>query len=143
MMTIKKLTNVFAFLCLIASNSLLASDSNQKLFVNLTSDEMNRATMAIAYSTMVLTQKDIPVTIFLSVEGARIIDMTLPEHRNGYGKSLKEMLSEFMEEGGRVLLCGMCALNVGGIDEDDVLSGVQYGDGMSDLFEDDTTVLTY
>jgi len=143
MMTIKKLTTVLAFLCLIASTSLFASDGDEKLFVNLTSDEMNRATMAIAYSTMVLTQKDIPVTIFLSVEGVRIVDMTLPKHRNAYGKSLNEMMSEFMDAGGRVLLCGMCARNVGGIDEDDVLKGVQYGDGMSALFEDDTSVLTY
>jgi predicted peroxiredoxin len=122
---------------------VFASDSDQKLVVNLTSDEMNRATMAIALSTKVLTQKKIPVTIFLSVEAVRIVDMNIPEHRHANGKSLKEMLSEFMEEGGRVILCGMCAKNVGGIKNDEVLEGVQHGGGMAALFEDDTTVMTY
>jgi hypothetical protein len=54
---IKKLTTVLAFLCIIASTSVLATDSNQKLFVNLTSDDINQAAMAIVYSTEVLTQK--------------------------------------------------------------------------------------
>ena len=99
--------------------------------------------MAIAFSTKVLTQKKIPVTIFLSVEAVRIVDMNIPEHRHANGKSLKEMLSEFMEEGGHVILCGMCAKNVGGIKKDEVLEGVQHGGGMAALFEDDTTVMTY
>jgi predicted peroxiredoxin len=93
MIVIKKLTTVLVFLCIIASNNVLAADSNQKLFVNLTSDEINRATMAIAFSTKVLTQKKIPVTIYLTVEGVRIADKNIPEHRHANGKSLKEMLS--------------------------------------------------
>ena len=36
MMVIKKLTTVLAFLIIIASNSVLAADSNQKLFVKET-----------------------------------------------------------------------------------------------------------
>lgn len=143
MMGIKKLTTIIAFLCLIASNSLLAADSNQNLVVNLTSDEMNRATMAIAFSTKVLTEKKIPVTIYLTVEGVRIVDMNIPEHRHANGKSLKEMLSDFMEEGGNVIICGMCMKNVGGIKKDEVLEGVLHSGGMSALFADGATVMTY
>ncbi len=143
MMVIKKLTTVLAFIFIIASNSVLAADSNQKLFVNLTSDEINRATMAIAFSTKVLTQKKIPVTIYLTVEGVRIVDKNIPEHRHANGKSLKEMLSGFMEEGGRVILCGMCMKNVGGIKKDEVIEGVEFSGGMSALFEEGTTVLSY
>ena len=142
-MTMKKLTSVLIFLCIIASNSVFAADSNQKLFVNLTSDEINRATMAIAFSTKVLTQKKIPVTIFLSVESVRIADKNIPEHRHANGKSLKEMLSEFMEKGGNVIICGMCMKNVGGMNKDEVIEGATFGDGMSALFEEGTTVLSY
>jgi predicted peroxiredoxin len=99
--------------------------------------------MAIAFSTKVLTQKKIPVTIYLTVEGVRIVDKNIPEHRHANGKSLKEMLSRFMEEGGRVIACGMCMKNVGGIEKDEVIEGVEFAGGMSALFEEGTTVLSY
>ncbi len=143
MIMIKKLATVFLFLCTIASSNVFAADSNQKLFVNLTSDELNRATMAIGISTEILTQKKIPVTIFLSVEGARIADKNIPEQRHANGKSLKEMLSGFMNKGGRVIMCVMCMKNVGGMKKDDVIKGIQFGGGISALFEEGTTVLTY
>lgn len=142
MTTMKKVTTLLTVLFLMTSTSLFADD-DEKLFVNLTSDDINRATMAIAMGTKALTKEKVPVTIFLSVEGVRIVDMNLPEHRHANGKSLKEMLSEFMEEGGRVIACGMCMKNVGGIKKDEVMEGVEHAGGMSALLADDTTVITF
>jgi len=145
MMTIRKSITMLAFLsvCLFASNGVLAADNDQKLFVNLTSDEINRATMAIVFSTRVLTEMSIPVTIHLTVEGTRIADENIPEKTNANGDSLKELLSRFMDRGGRVFVCGMCMKNIGGINEDELIDGVQIEGGMSAIFEPGTTVVSY
>ena len=143
---IKNLGVVLALLCMMASPNASADESEQKLFVNLTSDEINRATMAIVFSTNILTKKKIPVTIFLNVEGVRIADKTLPEHKHANGKSTKEMLSAFIKAGGRVIVCPMCMKNVGGINKDDLLDGIEIGGPdvtWPALFADDTTVLSY
>ncbi|HDY82216.1 MAG TPA: hypothetical protein ENH48_04570 [Halieaceae bacterium] len=143
MLVIKKLAIALTLLCVIASNSVSAADTSQKLFVNLTSDEINRATMAIAISTKVLTELEIPATIYLSVEGVRIVDKNIPQQKHANGKSLKEMLSAFMKKGGRVIVCGMCLENIGGIKKDEVIEGVDFVGALSALFEDGTTVLSY
>lgn len=77
------------------------------------------------------------------MEGVRIADMTIPQHRHANGKSLKEMLSDFMDDGGRVIICGMCMTNVAGMKKDEVLEGVQFSVGMSEFLVEGTTVMTY
>lgn len=146
MNTINKLGAIFALICVMASQNAFAGDDGQKLFVNLSSDEINRATMAIGFSTKILTQKKIPVTIFLNVEGVRIADKHIPEHKHANGKSTKEMLSAFMKAGGRVIICPMCMDNVGGIKKNELIEGVEIGGPdvtWTALFADGTTVLSY
>jgi len=143
MMTTKKLITMLTFLCIVASNSVLAEANDERLFVNLTSDEINRATMAIVFGTRVLTERNIPVTIHLTVEGTRIADKNIPDKTNANGDSLKELLSQFMDRGGRVFVCGMCMKNIGGINEDELIEGVQIEGGMSALFEPNSTVVSY
>lgn len=141
MTTISRLSTLLTVLFLMASTTVFADD--EKLFVNLTSDDMNRATMAIQMGTKALTKQNVPVTIFLSVEGVRIVDMNLPVHRHANGKSLKEMLTEFIEQGGRVIACGMCVTNVGGMKKGEIMDGVEHAGGMAALLADDTTVITF
>jgi predicted peroxiredoxin len=145
MMTIKKSMTILAFLsmCIFATSSVTAADDGQRLFVNLTSDEINRATMAIVFGTRVLTEMNIPVTIHLTVEGTRIADRNIPAKTNANGDSLKGLLSQFMDRGGNVYVCGMCMNNVGGIKEDELIDGVKVQGGMSALFEPGTTVVSY
>jgi predicted peroxiredoxin len=133
-------------LLLTSTTQLLASDSDSSLFVNLTSDNLDRAAMAINFSTRVRQQKNIPVTLFLNVEGVRIADKRIPEKKHANGKSLKQMLDAFMQAGGKVIVCPMCMKNVGGMTKADLVSGAVVG--ASDvtwpaLFADDTTVLSY
>lgn len=128
------------------TSTVFATDNNQKLFVNLTSDEINRAAMAIMFSTKVLTQKKIPVTLFLNIEAVRIVDKNIPEHKHVSGNSLKEMLASFMKAGGRVLVCPMCMKNVGGLSAKDLIKEVEVGGPNKTwpaLFADNTTVLSY
>ena len=142
-MTLKNFFATLTLLCIVISNNVFAANSDKRLFVNLTSDELNRATMAIVFSTRVLTEQRIPVTISLSVEGVRIADKNIPESRNADGNSLKELLSGFIEKGGRVYICAMCMENVGGIKEDELIDGVQIGGGMTALFEEGTIALSF
>lgn len=146
MKAIKKLGAMLALLCMMTSPLVQADEDEQKLFVNLTSDEINRASMAIAFSTNILTKKKIPVTIFLNVEAVRIADTTLPEHKHANGKSTRQMLSDFIKAGGKVIICPMCMRNVGGIKKGELLDGVEIGGPdvtWPALFADDTTVLSY
>lgn len=145
-MLMKKMCVLLVFFLVLASNAAFSADNDQKLFVNLTNDEMNRAAMAIGFSTKILQEKEIPVTIFLNVEGVRIADKSIPEHKHANGKSLKEMLAGFMKAGGRVLVCPMCMKNVGGLGKDDLIEGVEVGGPDATwpaLFADGTTVLSY
>jgi predicted peroxiredoxin len=131
---------------MVFSANLFAADGGQKLFVNLSSDELNRAAMAIGFSTKILTQKKIPVTIFLNVEGVRIADKNIPENKHVGGKSLKEMLADFMSAGGHVIVCPMCMTNVGGLSKEDLIPGVEVGGPevtWPALFAEGTTVLSY
>jgi predicted peroxiredoxin len=119
---------------------------NGNLFINLTSDEMNRAAMAIGFGHKILTKKKIPVTIFLNVEGVRLADRNIPQHTHVSGKTNQQMLSEFMKDGGTVIVCPMCLKNVGGMTSDDLIEGVKVGGPdvtWPALFADDTTVLSY
>lgn len=146
MNTVKKLGIIFALVCAIALPSAFADDSGKSLFVNLSSDDINRATMAIGFSTRVLKEKKIPVTIFLNVEGVRIADKNIPEHKHATGKSTKEMLATFIEAGGKVIVCPMCMKNVGGLKKDEIIDGAVIGGSdvtWPALFADGTTVLSY
>ena len=146
MNTIKKLGVIFLFACVIAAPNAFADDSGKSLFVNLSSDDINRATMAIGFSMRVLKEKKIPVTIFLNVEGVRIADKNIPEHKHATGKSTKEMLAAFIKAGGRVIVCPMCMKNVGGLEKDEIIEGAVIGGSdvtWPALFADGTTVLSY
>lgn len=146
MNTVKKLGVIFALVCVIALPNAFADDSGKSLFVNLSSDDINRATMAIGFSTRVLKEKKIPVTIFLNVEGVRIADKNIPGHTHATGKSTKEMLAAFIEAGGKVIVCPMCMKNVGGLQKDEIIDGAVIGGSdvtWPALFADGTTVLSY
>jgi len=119
---------------------------DDRLFINLTSDEMNRAAMAIGFGHKVLTKRKIPVTIFLNVAGVRLADKNIPQHSHVSGKTPQQMLSGFMKDGGTVIVCPMCMKNVGGMTSNDLIDGVKVGGPdvtWPVLFADDTTVLSY
>ena len=142
---IKSLSFLFTLLLALSSQAVVA-DSDQRLFVNLSSDDMNRAAMAIGFSTKVRQHKKIPVTLFLNVEGVRLADKNIPPHRHANGKTLHEMLAGFMKAGGRVIVCPMCMKHVGGMTQADLIDGVEVGGPnvtMPALFAADTTVLSY
>lgn len=146
MFMMKKMSVLLVVFLVLFSVSAVSADNDQKLFVNLTSDEINRAAMAISFSSRVLTQKKIPVTIFLNVEGVKLVDKNIPGHKHVNGKTLKEMLAGFIKSGGQVIVCPMCMKNVGGLSKHDLIDGVVVGGAdvtWPALFAKGTTVLNY
>lgn len=120
-----------------------AGDDDKKLFVNLVSDDLDRAAMAVSISNKVLSTGDIDVTIFLSAQAVRWVDKNIPQNRYVNGKTIPEMLQGFMKSGGQVILCKMCMKNVGGIKQDEVIDGVKFTGTLEALFAENTTVLSY
>ncbi len=126
--------------------SVWSAQTDESLFISLTSDQIDRAAMAINFGTRIRDEKQIPVTIFLNVAGVRIADNNIPGHQHATGKSLKQMLTQFMDAGGQVLVCPMCMQNVGGLEKGDLLDGVQVGGAeitWPALFAEGVTVLSY
>ncbi len=134
---------LFSFLFFGINSIGLAAEVEKKLFVNLISDDLDRAAMAVSFSNKVLSTGKIPVTIFLSAQGVRWVDKTIPQNSYVNGKTIPEMLQGFMKSGGQVILCKMCMNNVAGIKEEEVIEGVKFSGALSALFADNTTVLTY
>lgn len=135
-----RLLSMFPLWLLLCAVFPAAADQD-KLFVNLTTDEARRVAMAVGFATKVREEKKIPVTIFLNVEGVRLADKNI-----AHCGASQELLKEFMRSGGRVIVCPMCMQNVGGMDKDDLISGVEIGGPevtWPALFDDDVTVLSY
>ncbi len=134
---------LFTILYLGINSTGFADEDNKKLFVNLISDDLDRAAMAVSISNKVLSTQKIPVTIFLSAQGVRWVDKNIPQNRYVNGKTMPEMLQGFMKSGGQVIICKMCMENIGGIKQQEVIDGVKFTGTLSALFADNTTVLTY
>ena len=134
---------LLSFLFLSFSSTGFADDDNKKLFVNLISDDLDRAAMAVSISNKVLSTEKIQVTIFISAQAVRWVDKNIPQNRYVNGKTIPEMLQGFMKSGGQVIICKMCMENIGGIEQEDVIDGVKFSGTLSALFADNTTVLTY
>ena len=123
-----------------------AADTQTSLFVNLTSDELNRAAMAIGLATRVRTEAAVPVTIFLNVEGVNLADGRRPQHQHASGQTVHQMLANFVAAGGKLVVCPMCLEHVGGMTPADLVDGCVLGGsdhGMPELLADGARVLSY
>lgn len=123
-----------------------AEDLAGGLFINLTTDDIDRAAMAVGFATKVLQGTDKPVTIFMNTQGVRWADVNIPQNVHKSGKTIPEMLQMFMDEGGVALLCPVCMVNVGGMITEDVLPGIIIGTPeytWSAMFAENVTVLSY
>lgn len=123
----------------IAVSPAFAGDTDP-LFVSATTDQPQRAEMALMFSKHQLDRKH-PVTIFLSDRGVLIAS-------KASGKKFKEqqeLLGKLIAAGATVIACPMC-MDYYGVKEADLLPGVKVGsaeliDGT--LFKDNTKTLTW
>lgn len=139
----RKTLLLFTVVLFSVSSVAISADNDKKLFVSLTTDDLDRAAMAAGISSKVLSTNSIPVTIFLSAQGVRWADKNIPQNRYVNGKTIPEMLQAFMKSGGQVIICKMCMENVGGLSKDEALEGIKFSGTLEALFADNTTVLSY
>jgi len=100
----RKTLLLFAVVLFSISSVAISADNDKKLFVSLTTDDLDRAAMAAGISSKVLSTNSIPVTIFLSAQGVRWADKNIPQNRYVNGKTIPEMLQAFMKSGGQVII---------------------------------------
>ncbi len=120
--------------------------SEESLFVNLSTDDLDRSAMAVNFAHKILKGREIPVTIFLNVEGVRLVDKDIPQNIHVTGESVQDKLVNFMADGGTVLICPFCMQNVGGMTQDDIIDGVMLGGPemtWTALFAEGARVLSY
>jgi predicted peroxiredoxin len=93
------------------------------LVYHLSSDEPWRATVAISDATTMLKVGH-NVTMLLSVEGVQI-GVKHPHHYLGLD-TLTRNVTNFIAEGGRVIICEVC-LRIAGYNDTDVIDGASIG----------------
>jgi predicted peroxiredoxin len=87
---------------------------SQNIVVHLShaTDDLHRTSMAIDMAIS-LQRSGANVTLFLDVEGVRILDKNLPQDLTwGFGakkSSLQQWLQNFVEAGGKFMVCPHCA----------------------------------
>jgi sulfur relay (sulfurtransferase) complex TusBCD TusD component (DsrE family) len=90
-----------------------------------------------------LAEAGASVTVFLDREGVRMADRGQPMLVYG-DTDLEELLSAYMDAGGRVLICPHCA-ELGGVERGELRSGMEMGtqESVARLFMDADLVISY
>ncbi len=101
------------------------------LFVNLTTDDTWAAAKAISFAHQkALKGGHEPVAIWLNVRAVYLADKKRPSHVHGLmaadGKSIQDMLADFIADGGQVIMCGACS-KAAGLTKEDYIDGVVMG----------------
>lgn len=89
------------------------------LFVNMTTDESHRASMAIGFGQNQLLRGH-GLTVFLNDKGVKVGSKTHAATYTGQQKTLKELL----DKGATILVCPMCMKQYG-VKEADLLPGLK------------------
>ena len=121
-------------------NTLVLADGPDPLFVNMTSDDAHRASMAIGFSKA-QQGRGHPVTVFLNDKGVLVGSKA---NAGKYAEQQKN-LSDIMGNGGVVIMCPMCMQHYG-VKQTDLLPGIQVGNPEltgNALFKDDTKTLSW
>ena len=125
---------------LIGGTTAVVAGDTDPLFINLTSDDTHRVTMALTFGKSQL-ERGHPLTIFLNDKGVVI---AAKAQAAKYAEQQKT-LAELMKAGAMVIVCPMCIKHYG-IQETDLLPGVKVGQPDltgGQLFKDNTKTLTW
>jgi len=133
-----------AFFAISAAPAAAQDAPKSGLFVNLTTDDTWSAAKAIFFAHEKALKNGVkPVAIWLNVRGVYLADKKRPSNVPGLmrkaDKSIQDMLTDFMADGGIVVACQACSM-AAGLTADDYIEGVQMGtwDVVSGLLFDPT-----
>jgi len=106
----------------------LANSAPQKnpLFINMTTGDSWRGWMGLHFAHATLKQGH-PVAIFLNLDAVKLAAMTgEQEKRPSMQRVPRDILADFIRDGGTVLMCGPC-MSEFGLKMEDLVPGVQMG----------------
>ena len=106
----------------------LANSAPQKnpLFLNMTSGDSWRGWMGLHFAHATLKQGH-PVAIFLNLDAVKLAAKSgEQEKKPSMQRVPRDVLADFIKDGGTVLMCGPCMAEFG-LKLDDLIPGVQMG----------------
>jgi sulfur relay (sulfurtransferase) complex TusBCD TusD component (DsrE family) len=139
MKSLKMLLAAFAIAIVGLVGPALAG-KDDPLFVNLSSDDMHRSTMAVRFSKAML-ERGHSITIFLNDKGVMVASTAKSKD---FADQQKE-LADLMEKGVTVIACQHC-MHHHGVKDNEMLKGVKLGtpEMTGDaLFKDNTKTMTW
>jgi predicted peroxiredoxin len=139
-MKIANATLLAAALLLAPLTGPATAGSTDPLFVNLLTEDVHRARMAVAFSKNQL-ELGHPVTFFFNDKGVLILSK---KRSKTYGEHQK-LIGELQAKGAVVLACPMCMKHYG-VKDSDLIEGVKIGNPEltgGALFKDNTKTLTW
>ena len=113
----KKILSIIVITAIAMFGSMNASSDNdpQHIIIHLSNytNDLHSATMALKIGHMLASHGE-EVTMFLDLEGVRLVDKHQPVNLSwGSGKSIEELYNQFIDAGGKVLVCPHCAKAAG------------------------------
>jgi sulfur relay (sulfurtransferase) complex TusBCD TusD component (DsrE family) len=114
--------------------------ANDPLFINMTSDEGHRISMALSFGAKQQALGH-PLTLFLNDKGVLVGSKA---HAKQYPEQ-QRMIAEILAKGGTVIICPMCMKHYG-VQEADLLPGLKVGNPEltgAALFKDNGKTLTW
>ena len=125
----------------------LTASAPQKnpLFINMTTGDSWRGWMGLHFAHATLRQGH-PVAIFLNLDAVKLAAMAgEQEKRPSMQRVPREILADFIRDGGIVLMCGPC-MSEFGLKMEDLVPGVQLGKPgytQSFIFAENARTLTW
>jgi predicted peroxiredoxin len=115
------------------------------LFVNMTTGDAWRGWMGLHFAHATLTMGH-PVTVFLNLDAVKLAAKSGEQERKPSMRRLpREILVDFIRDGGVVLMCGPCMQEFG-LQLDDLVAGVRMGKPgltQSFIFAENARTLTW
>jgi len=103
-----------------------SAPQNNPLFVNMTTGDSWRGWMGLHFAHATLKQGH-PVAIFLNLDAVKLAAKNAEQQKKPSMQCVpREILADFIRDGGVVLMCGPCMAEFG-LTMDDLVPGVQLG----------------
>jgi predicted peroxiredoxin len=136
----KTLLSTLSLLAVLSTAGSAFAGANDPLFINMTTDDGHRATMAIGFGVKQHALGH-PLTLFLNDKGVQVASKA----NAGKFADQQKVIVEAMAKGATVIACPLCMKHYG-VKESDLLPGIQVGKPEltgGALFKDNTKTLTW
>jgi predicted peroxiredoxin len=96
------------------------------LFINMTTGDSWRGWMGLHFAHATLKMGH-PVTVFLNLDGVKLASKTGEQEKKPSMQRIpRDIVADFIKDGGVVLMCGPCTQEFG-LKTEDLVAGVQMG----------------